>query len=181
MDRFGKPDRVLEAPEPLLLQGSVLSRSSEYAVRALTYLALREPQGFCLSRTVAGDLRIPAPFLGKVLQGLVGRGLLESHRGRAGGFRLARPANEIRIAEIVEAFDDIESRRCVLGQEECSDECACPLHRDWCATRDAFVTRLKETTLASLARQSRESAASSFPYFERRIARTGMRASFSTE
>lgn len=161
----------------------MLSRSSEYAVRALTYLALREPQGFCLSRTVAGDLRIPAPFLGKVLQNLVGRGLLESHRGRAGGFRLARPPQEIRVAEIVEAFDDIETRRCVLGQAECTDDSACPLHRDWCNVRDQLVNRLRETTLADLARESRErraQSASSFPY-ERRIASTGVRASFSTE
>jgi len=170
----------------------VLSRSSEYAVRALTYLALRERQGYCLSRTVAGELKIPAPFLGKVLQNLVGRGLLESHRGRAGGFRLARPAAEIKIAQIVEAFDDIESRRCVLGQAECNDECGCPLHRDWCSVRDTFVARLTGTSLAELARLSTENPASSFPYEvgsegeagqsgERRIASTGTRASFSTE
>lgn len=158
----------------------MLSRSSEYAVRALTYLALREPGGFCLSRTVAGDLNIPAPFLGKVLQSLVGRGLLESHRGRAGGFRLARPADEIRVAEVVEAFDDIESRRCVLGQAECDDAVACPLHDDWCNLRDAFVRRLHGTSLTDLARQSREATESSFPY-ERRIASTGISASLSTE
>ena len=164
----------------LLLEGSVLSKSSEYAVRALTYFALRDERGYCLSRTVAGDLGIPAPFLGKVLQSLVGRGLLESHRGRAGGFRLARPASEIRVADVVEAFDDIESRRCTLGQDVCDDEHACPLHRDWCDARDAFVRKLWDTSLADLARQANESPASSFPY-ERRIASTGMRASFSTE
>lgn len=170
-------------PLLVLLETSVLSRSSEYAVRALTYLALRENRGYCLSRTVAEDLRIPAPFLGKVLQALVGRGLLSSHRGRAGGFRLARPAAEIRVAEIVEAFDDIESQRCVLGQAECTDENACPLHSEWCNVRDRFVNRLREMSLADLAREANEaptSTGSSFPY-EQRIANTGMRASFSTE
>jgi Rrf2 family protein len=172
-----------------LLWGGVLSRSSEYAVRALTYLALHEPQGYCLSRKVAGDLKIPAPFLGKVLQSLVGRGLLESHRGRAGGFRLARPADEIRLGEIVEAFEEIDNHRCVLGQAECSDGCGCPLHHDWCNVRSQLVERLNSTSLADLVRFSHENTASSFPYQqqkqeqdqERRIANTGMRASFSTE
>ena len=61
-----------------------IARSSEYAIRALTYLASWEGDGYCLARRMAEDLGIPAPFLGKCLQPLVVRGLLASQRGRCG-------------------------------------------------------------------------------------------------
>lgn len=159
----------------------MFSRSSEYAIRALAFLALREPRVFCLARTVAGELGIPAPFLGKVLQSLVACELLESHRGRTGGFRLARPAAHIRLAEVVAVFDDAAARRrCILGQEECSGERACPLHDAWCGVIDGSLELLERTTLADLARYAREHPEAAFPY-ARRIASTGVPASLSTE
>lgn len=159
----------------------MFSRSSEYAIRSLTYLALRDPRLFCLARTMAGELGIPAPFLGKVLQSLVAREILESHRGRTGGFRLARPAAHVRLAEIVAVFDDLLARRrCILGQEECSRECACPLHSSWCGVVDGLLAHLERTTLADLARYAREHPEAAFPY-ARRMASTGVSASLSTE
>jgi Rrf2 family transcriptional regulator, iron-sulfur cluster assembly transcription factor len=163
------------------LQACVISRSSEYALRALTFLALGEERDFCLARTLAAELGIPAPFLGKVLQSLVGAGLLESHRGRAGGFRLARPAGGIHVSEVVGVFEKVGGpERCLLGQDVCDDDHACPLHRDWRALRDMFLARLTGTTLADLARFAREAPQSSFPY-EHRIASTGARTSFNSE
>jgi Rrf2 family protein len=128
-----------------------ISRSSEYAIRAMTYLA-RQPAGrYSLARDMAERLGIPAPFLGKVLQPMVARELLESQRGRNGGFRLARPAREIALYQIVDAQEHLgRARQCFLGQAECTDERACPLHDFWKAASNAFVSRLAETTLADL-------------------------------
>src|SRR5262245_42777162 len=107
----------------------MISRASEYAIRSLTYLAMQEREAFHLARDMAERLEIPAPFLAKILQPLVARGLVRSQRGRSGGFRLARDPAEITLFQIVDAQENLgKIRQCMLGQAECSDERACPLH-----------------------------------------------------
>lgn len=128
-----------------------INRSSEYAIRALTYLAQQKSDGFSLARDMARALDIPAPFLGKVLQPLVMRGMLQSQRGRNGGFRLALAPDEITLYEIVDSIEHLgRARQCFLGQAECTDERACPLHDYWKSTAMAFMGRLSSTTLADL-------------------------------
>jgi len=129
-----------------------ISRSSEYAIRAMTYLAQRPADTYCLARDMARALGIPAPFLGKVLQPLVTRGVLQSQRGRHGGFRLALAPHEISLYQIVDAQEHLgRTRQCFLGQAECSDERACPLHEFWKGASTAFLAQLVGTTLADLS------------------------------
>lgn len=126
----------------------VLSRSSEYAIRALTFLAQQEGEGFHLARDMARQLGIPAPFLGKVLQPLVARGILFSQRGRSGGFRLAQPPSKVTLLQIVDTQESLgKARQCILGQAVCTDEFACPLHAEWRSMADSFLARLNNTTL----------------------------------
>lgn len=129
-----------------------ISRSSEYAIRALTYLALQEDrERFYLARDMAEELSIPAPFLGKVLQPLVARGLLASQRGRKGGFRLIQEPTEVSLFEIVDAEEHLgRPRVCFLGQAECTDERACPMHEYWKHSHTHFLEQLAGTTLADL-------------------------------
>ena len=130
-----------------------ISQASEYAIRALTLLAQRYGDGdeYHLAREVAADLDVPAPFLSKILVTLVGRGVLESRRGRGGGFRLARPPEQVALYEVVDALEHLgRTRACVLGQEECSDERACPLHDFWKRASADWLARLTSTTLRDL-------------------------------
>jgi len=139
----------------------MLSRSSEYAIRALAYLALQEDRGWVLARHIAHDLAIPASFLSKILQSLAYEGLLESQRGRNGGFRLLRNPERLSLYEIAQPFDRFgQGRLCVLGQKVCSDETACPLHYTWKHSVNAFIHRLQTTTLAEVARHP---SATGFP------------------
>ena len=141
-----------------------LTRSSEYAIRALTHLARQPNGGFCLVREMAEELGIPAPFLGKCLQPLVARGLLESQRGRRGGFRLVRPAEEVLLFQIVDAHERLDRPRpCVLGQNRCDDEHACPMHDFWKRGADAFDARLRTTSLADLVGFCEENPGCEFP------------------
>lgn len=132
----------------------MISRASEYAIRALTYLAQQEQSsGYYLARDMADRLGVPAPFLAKILQPLVTRGLIKSQRGRSGGFRLAdskRPS-DISLYDIVDAEEHLgKIRECLLGQSECSDERACPLHHYWKRTSDEYLALLASTTLRDL-------------------------------
>ncbi len=142
-----------------------ISRSSEYAIRALTYLAQQASEpGYVLARDMAERLGIPAPFLGKLLQPLVGAGMLESQRGRGGGFRLAQRADRIDLLRIVDTLETSGSRRaCFLGQAECSDERACPLHTYWKAAKEDFEQQLTRTTLADLLAFCEERPHSGYP------------------
>ena len=141
-----------------------ISRSSEYAIRALTHLAQRQDGGFCLAREMADALGIPAPFLGKCLQPLVARGILLSQRGRNGGFKLALPATEIPLYDIVDSQEHLgRARQCFLGQAECSDERACPMHDFWKQASNEFMSRLANTTLADIMRFCETQPESGYP------------------
>lgn len=100
---------------------------------------------------MAEVLGIPAPFLGKILQPLVIRGILESQRGRKGGFRLAKEPTEVSLMDIADCQELVlETQQCFLGQAECSDSRACPMHEYWKVASENFTLRMSSTTLASL-------------------------------
>lgn len=143
----------------------VLSKSSEYAIRALTYLAQREGDGrHYLARDMAEHLGIPAAFLGKVLQPLVTRGLLHSRRGRSGGFRLDRPASAITLTQIAEAEETLQSGDvCILGQRVCDSAHACALHESWIRASRSIRDRLLRTTLADLVQHAEANPGCAYP------------------
>jgi len=135
-------------------QGVLISKTSEYAIRALAYLGARGGGAtFFLASEIARELGMPPPFLGKVLNAMVAAGLVESQRGRGGGFRLRRARKAVTLLEIVEPIDRLGDRKvCVLGQQLCGDDHACPLHASWKKSREAFLGALRSTTLADVER-----------------------------
>jgi len=144
-----------------------ISQASEHAIRALTFLAQRSGEGYQLIRDMAGQIGVPAPFLGKLLQPLVGQGVLETQRGRGGGVRLAVPADEVSLHRIVDSQEHLGERAiCFLGQAECSDERACPLHDFWTVARTGFERQLQQTTLADLVRFCADRPNSGYPQRE---------------
>jgi len=138
----------------------IYSTACEYAIRALTVLAEGPPEDWVLRATIADAGGLPAPFLGKILNDLVRAGLLASVRGRGGGYRLARAAEEIHLSDIRAAIDgtaDLDS--CAVGLDPCSDETPCPLHDDFKRVRETIRDYLTSTTLAQVARGRREKTA----------------------
>jgi Rrf2 family transcriptional regulator, iron-sulfur cluster assembly transcription factor len=104
------------------------------------------------SQEIAKEEGLPAPILGKVLQELVRKGLLESRRGPGGGFRLARRPQLITLRDVVAAIDGLDQfLECAVGLENCSDESPCPLHDTWKGLRTQMMNYLENTTLADMA------------------------------
>ena len=127
----------------------MLSRSAEYAIRALSLLAVRHDDGALQSREIAADLGLPPQFLTKILRRLTSTGLVSSQRGRSGGFRLNRPPDRISLIELVIPFEpQWTGVACLLGQAYCSDQAACPIHDEWVGIRKAMYDLLERTTLA---------------------------------
>jgi Rrf2 family protein len=129
----------------------MISRTSEYAIRSLTFMASRPPGEFHLALDMAQELGIPAAFLGKVLQPLVMRGLLHSQRGRGGGFRLAQDPAQISLLSIVRALDQEDLRPQNCPSNLSGDGSCCLLHTEKVAHERAFQQFLERTNLAQMA------------------------------
>ena len=128
----------------------IYSKPCEYAIRALVFLARFPDHG--AGREIAKAEGLPAPVLGKVLQELVRKGLLESRRGPGGGFRLARRPQLITLRDIVAAIDGLDHfAECAVGLDGCSDNSPCPLHDTWKGLRRQLMNNLEVTTLADMA------------------------------
>ena len=82
-----------------------MSAKAEYAVRAMTQLASVDGGGLVKTDDLAKAQGIPAQFLVDILSDLRGDRLVRSHRGRDGGYELARPATEISIADVLRCID----------------------------------------------------------------------------
>jgi Rrf2 family transcriptional regulator, iron-sulfur cluster assembly transcription factor len=127
------------------------SKPCEYAIRALAFLA--RTGRVASGEEIARAEKIPAPVLAKLLQVLARKGLLDSRRGPGGGFRLARPAAEITLCDVVAAVDGLEQfRRCAVGLPHCSDESPCPVHDHWKGLRSQLLYVLETTTVEQMAR-----------------------------
>jgi len=133
----------------------MLTRSAEYAVRALSLLALRESDDAFHAAEIAEELGLPPQFLTKILRRLTGTDLVSSQRGRSGGFRLTRAAEEISLLEVVEPFQEgLNGVECLLGQTDCVDPDSCPLHEPMADIRQKFHGVLAGTSLAEVARRA---------------------------
>ena len=127
------------------------SRTADYGLRAALEVA-RAPEGQLVTRhSIARATDAPASVLAQSLAGLVRGGLLDAQAGPHGGYRLARPAGEVSIHDIVVAIDGEEpEERCVLHERACSSTGACPFHAFLVAAQERFLDTLRTTTLAEV-------------------------------
>jgi Rrf2 family protein len=125
------------------------SATCKQALRALVFLAGREGRGPTQIREISQSEGIPHPFLAKILHSLRNRGLVRSTRGPGGGYELARPADMIKIGEVMSAIDGVLNLDdvCILGLERCSDEACCALHERWKEFRESFSEAIGEASL----------------------------------
>ena len=134
----------------------VLSKACNYAVRAVLYIAARDPGDFIPIQEIAETLGISFHFLTKTLQSLTQRNILVSNRGPRGGVALARPAESIALMEVILAIDGRDLfEGCVLGLDYCGDDRPCPLHSQWQAVKAPMRTMFEKTSVADVSREMR--------------------------
>lgn len=130
---------------------AIYSKSTQYAIRALIELAQAGDGAHVRTVDIAATSDVPPQFLSKIVQALTRAGLVQSLRGRSGGIRLGRPADQIILEDIVTAVDGKDpTRDCALGLYICSDLAPCPIHNAWKRVRESLVQELHEQTLAAL-------------------------------
>lgn len=129
-----------------------LSRRGDYAVRTMVALG-REPFGSVLSAArIAQQMNIPVGFLAHVLTDLGRAHLVVGQIGRAGGYRLAVPATEINLLEVVDAAERDTDSRCVLRGGPCDVGGRCAVHDAFWSATSALRAELAATTLAEVVR-----------------------------
>lgn len=136
----------------------LLSQASIYGIRAALYVAsVEREEPYVPVRQIAEHLQISYHFLAKVLQTLTQHNILISYRGPNGGVALARPADQIRLIDMVAAIDGIDFfEGCVLGLPGCGEQEPCPLHAQWGLMRDSIKYMFENATLATLGERIRE-------------------------
>jgi Rrf2 family protein len=142
----------------------IYSATTEYAIRALAHLATLEPGERILARDLAAATDVPRQFLGKILHRLARQGLLDSAKGRGGGFRFSRPAEQITLADVVQVVEGKDIMRlCVLGLDDCTDSQPCPMHDQWKVFRERLKTRVHSATMADLGRNLKAKRVGALP------------------
>jgi len=136
----------------------IYSKSAEYAIQAMIYLAEHRSDNNVMVSTIAEDYNIPRHFLAKLVQSLAKHYLIKSVRGRNGGIRLSKPARDIRVIDIIYAIDGPppEKEMCVIGLDECSDSVPCPMHEQWKHIKENIRLKLGHENLEVLADRLKE-------------------------
>ena len=134
----------------------MLSSKAQYAFRALTHLVDRYQKGPVLISDIATQKRIPIKFLDNILLELKKAGILESKKGKGGGYYIRNHPSETSVASVVRIVDGpIAMLPCVslYFYRKCNncDEKNCGLHQIMEAVRDATLNILEHKTLQDLS------------------------------
>ncbi|GAB6281999.1 MAG: Rrf2 family transcriptional regulator [Ignavibacterium sp.] len=129
----------------------IFSRKCELGLQAVLYLTVNNHRKVVPSDEIAKKLNIPKEFVSKILQNLTSSGIVNSKKGKNGGFTLAKDASKIKLIDIVKAIDGLSIfDNCVLGFPKCSSQNPCPVHNKWGELREKAYNMLNSETLAVL-------------------------------
>jgi Rrf2 family protein len=132
-----------------------LTMAGEYSVRAMLHLATKPRGAIVSTNEISQQWDIPVEFLRKIVQVLSRAGLILSHRGIHGGVKLARPAEEITLLEVIEASEGkLALNKCLIHSGFCPRDSWCAVHVVWAEAQEKVKDTLRAHTIAELARQS---------------------------
>jgi Rrf2 family transcriptional regulator, nitric oxide-sensitive transcriptional repressor len=127
----------------------MFSQTTEYAMRAMAWLAVLDDE-LVSTPLLAAKTQVPPNYLAKVLQQLASSKLIVGRRGVGGGYRLARPPEEITLLEVVRCVTPVDRiASCPLGKHLYGGK-LCPLHQCHDEAMAAVIKILGGCTLASL-------------------------------
>ncbi|MGV8094356.1 MAG: RrF2 family transcriptional regulator [Mangrovibacterium sp.] len=131
----------------------MLSKSTEYAIRALVFIQLenrkqRRPGVIEIAR----EIEAPSAFTAKILQILTRHHLVNSMKGRGGGFFFSEELLKTTLYDVIHVMEGDELfNKCVIGLRNCNSGNPCPLHHEYKDVRDGIYQMVKKETIYSLA------------------------------
>lgn len=128
-----------------------LTKRADYGIRSVVALAGIAGDARLSVRQLADAQAIPVRFLPQVMTDLGRAGIVEAVAGRNGGYRLARPAADVTLLDVVEAVEgDLRRRTCVLRGGACGAGTVCAVHSVFSDAQDDLLDRLAAATVASV-------------------------------
>lgn len=133
----------------------MFSKSCQYAIRAVLYLAEKGKDGQCVGvKEIAESLEVPGPFLAKLLQQLSKNQIIGSTKGPHGGFCMNQKHLQESLIKVIECIDGPEVfNSCVLGLPTCNAANPCSLHFQSLAYKQGLLKLLRDKTIAEVAQQ----------------------------
>ena len=132
-----------------------LSKKADYALIAMKHLATRSDAASASAREIAEQYDIPIELMAKVLQQLARRGLLTSHQGTRGGYRLARSSSAISVADIIQAIDGpLTVTACSSESDNCDQYAKCSVRDPLWRIKDRIVAALSTCSLQEISTES---------------------------
>lgn len=130
-----------------------LSKMADYGIVLLTYVANAEEGEVSTARHLAEQSRLPLPTVSKVLKSLSRAGLLVAHRGKNGGYTLARAPEQISVVDMIRAIDGpIALTECSTHAPSlCDLESCCPVRSNWAKITSTVSDALEQLSLADMA------------------------------
>ncbi|HEV8082034.1 MAG TPA: Rrf2 family transcriptional regulator [Chitinophagaceae bacterium] len=133
----------------------MFSKTCEYAIRAMIFIAQRSKTGNRVGiKEIAKAIDAPEYFIAKILQDLSRKGLVQSLKGPTGGFFLEEESSECSLADIVTAIDgDKLFTGCGLGLKNCNEKRPCPIHSEFKKVREDIYNMLEDARIGEFSKQ----------------------------
>ncbi|HTZ10926.1 MAG TPA: Rrf2 family transcriptional regulator [Candidatus Margulisiibacteriota bacterium] len=132
----------------------LITRDTDYAVRALSFILRHREQKFSATDLVRA-LKIPRPFLRKILQELTNQGILKSYRGQGGGFTLTPKSRGVTLIDLIKIFQGpFELNECFFKKLACPNKNSCALRKKIGSIEKEVFSKLSVITIASLSGRS---------------------------
>lgn len=142
-----------------------LSRKSDYALRAVIYLARITPERYGRVSEIAKAKDIPQAFLAQILPLLASRGVVKSQQGAHGGYALARSPESITFLDVIESVEGpLRLNKCVDGQhDDCTILDSCEMFQVWNQAQSQMVGYLGSVTMADMLKAPHHKASNAGP------------------
>jgi Rrf2 family iron-responsive transcriptional regulator len=134
-----------------------INRQTDYAVRVILALAKRGEGARLSTSDIQQEMLIPKAFMTRIVARLSREGLINTFPGREGGLMLPRPASQITLRDVVEAFEgQILLSAClqVKGEDDCPFQSNCPVRPKWGRVQVAMIREMASITFEDLAKES---------------------------
>lgn len=134
-----------------------INRQTDYAVRVVLALAQRGEGARLSTAEIQREMLIPPALMPRIVAQLAREGLLNTFPGREGGLMLPRPASQITLRDVVEAFEGpILLSEClqVKGEDDCPFQANCPVRSKWGRVQAAMLREMASISFEDLAGES---------------------------
>jgi FeS assembly SUF system regulator len=128
-----------------------ITRQTDYGILLLSQMASRPVEEVHTAKHAAQQSKIPLPMTSKILKALAKGGLLVSHRGVKGGYRLAATADHISLGDVIQALEGpFGITECSFNPGACEQEGSCPVQSNWKRISLAMLDALDRIPLSDM-------------------------------